>query len=291
MSLKEWEKKRKKNDKPSAPAEKKDIPDGIIAKCTNCGEPVFTTELVKNYRVCPKCGYHFRLSPRERIDLLLDEDTFKEFDPNLCSTDPLRFEANKSYRESLEAAQAKTELKEAVVTGEGEINGCAVIVAVMSFDFMGGSMGSVVGEKITRAIERATEKKLPLIIVSASGGARMQEGMLSLMQMAKASATIKKHAKEKLPFVSILTHPVTGGVTASFASLGDIIIAEPDALIGFAGPRVIEQTIRQKLPKGFQRSEFMLEHGLVDMVVHRSELKDTVAQLLKYLVEGVRPNG
>lgn len=291
MSISEWEKKQKKNSKPTPPAEPKEIPDGILLRCDNCNEHVFINELVKNNRVCPKCDFHFRISPSERIELLIDEGTFAQFDAGLCSSDPLSFEANKSYNESLKTAQEKTKLKEAIVTGEGKIDGFPVIIAVMSFDFIGGSMGSVVGEKVTRAVEKALKKKLPLVIVSASGGARMQEGMLSLMQMAKVSAAIKRYEDKKLPFISILTHPTTGGVTASFASLGDIIIAEPGALIGFTGPRVIEQTIREKLPKGFQRSEFMLEHGLVDMVVHRNELKDTLAQLLGYMLKEVPANG
>lgn len=283
--LKEWEKKQKKNSKPAVPAEKKEIPDGILIRCDHCNEHVFVAELEKNNGVCPKCDFHFRITPEERITHLIDEGTFCQFDAGLCSVDPLGFEANKSYRQSLEAAQAKTKLKEAVIIGEGKIGGYPVVIAVMSFDFIGGSMGSVVGEKITRAVERATKKKLPLVIVSASGGARMQESMLSLMQMAKTSAAIKCYADTGMPFISVLTHPTTGGVMASFASLGDIIIAEPGALIGFTGARVIEQTIREKLPKGFQRSEFMLEHGLVDMVVHRNELPDVLSQLLHYMVK------
>lgn len=267
------------------PAEKKEIPDGILIRCDHCNEHVFVAELEKNNGVCPKCDFHFRITPEERITHLIDEGTFCQFDAGLCSVDPLGFEANKSYRQSLEAAQAKTKLKEAVIIGEGKIGGYPVVIAVMSFDFIGGSMGSVVGEKITRAVERATKKKLPLVIVSASGGARMQESMLSLMQMAKTSAAIKCYADTGMPFISVLTHPTTGGVMASFASLGDIIIAEPGALIGFTGARVIEQTIREKLPKGFQRSEFMLEHGLVDMVVHRNELPDVLSQLLHYMVK------
>lgn len=256
----------------------------IWAKCGQCNEIIFERELARRLKVCPKCNFHFPLSSQERLSVLIDEGTFEQFDANLTPKDPLGFVANKSYPEILSEARKKTGLKEAVVTGQGKLDGYSLVIAVVDFQFVGGSMGSVVGEKITRAVERATAKKIPLLIVSASGGARMQEGMLSLMQMAKTSAAIGRFSQTNVPYISVLTHPTTGGVTASFATLADIILAEPGALIGFAGPRVIEKTIRQKLPKGFQTAEFMLEHGLVDLVVPRGKLKFTVSKLLEFLV-------
>lgn len=254
---------------------RKEIPEGLWTKCRKCEQIIYQKELEENFRVCPKCGYYFRLNPVERIQQLIDEDTFKEFDAELTPCDPLGFP---DYSRKISAST----LKDAIVTGEGRINGNDTVFAVMNFEFMGGSMGSVVGEKIVRAIERAGKKKLPIIIVSASGGARMQEGILSLMQMAKTSAALARLGELKLPYISVVTDPTTGGVAASFSMLGDIIIAEPKALVGFAGPRVIEQTIRQQLPEGFQLSEFLMQHGMVDMVVDRSDLKDTLGKLLLF---------
>ncbi|GAB6157935.1 acetyl-CoA carboxylase, carboxyltransferase subunit beta [Desulfotomaculum varum] len=257
--------------------EKRDIPEGLWVKCSRCNEILYTRELEKNFKVCQKCNYHFRLSAQERIAITLDNGSFQEYDNELATINPLQFP---NYAEKLAAAQAATGLAEAVVTGQGTINGMPVVVGIMDSHFIMGSMGSVVGEKIARAVERAIEEKLPVIIFSTSGGARMQEGILSLMQMAKTAAALAKLDEAGLLFVSVLTDPTTGGVTASFASLGDIIIAEPGALIGFTGPRVIEQTIRQKLPEGFQRAEFMRQHGMVDMIVNRPELKETLAKIL-----------
>ncbi|SHF07916.1 acetyl-CoA carboxylase, carboxyltransferase subunit beta [Desulforamulus putei] len=258
-------------------SEKRDIPEGLWVKCTRCNEILYTKELEKNFKVCQKCNFHFRLGARERIRMTLDEGSFKEYDNELTTVNPLNFP---NYSEKVAAAQEATGLKEAVVTGEGTIDGFPVVVGIMDSHFIMGSMGSVVGEKIARSIERAIEKKLPVIIFSTSGGARMQEGILSLMQMAKTAAALAKLDEAGLLFVSVLTDPTTGGVTASFASLGDVIIAEPGALIGFTGPRVIEQTIRQKLPEGFQRAEFMRQHGMVDMIVNRPQMKETLAKIL-----------
>ena len=241
-------------------------------------------------RVCPKCRYPFRISARERITSLLDEGSFEEREAGLRSRDPLHFKDTVKYTERLKKARSKTGLEEAVITGLGSIGGHPVSIAVFEFGFMGGSMGSVVGEKLTRAIELAIAKRVPLLIVSASGGARMQEGILSLMQMAKTSAALQRLARERLPYLSLLTDPTTGGVTASFAMLGDVIVAEPRALIGFAGPRVIAETIRQALPEGFQRSEFLLEHGQVDLVVERRELRETLRRLLAFFAACAAPS-
>ena len=263
---------------------KKEIPDGLWTKCEGCSEALYNKAVEENLKVCPKCNYHFVLGAYERINMLLDKDTFQEYDKDMSSNDPLDFKGPKTYTEKLSQDQLLTGLKEAAVTGEGSLENKKIIIAVTDSRFIMGSMGSVVGEKITRAIETATKNKLPLIIASGSGGgARMYEGMFSLMQMAKTSAALAYHHRERLPYISVLTNPTMAGVMASFAGLGDIIIAEPKALIGFTGPRVIEQTIRQKLPPGFQRSEFLLEHGLIDMIVHRKELKATLSQLLDYL--------
>lgn len=263
---------------------KKEIPDGLWIKCEECSEALYSKTLEENLKVCPKCNYHFTLGAYERINLLLDKDTFQEYDKDMQSADPLNFKGPKTYTEKLTQDETATGLKEAAVTGEGLLDNKKTVIAVTDSRFIMGSMGSVVGEKITRAIETATRKKLSLIIVSGSGGgARMYEGMFSLMQMAKTSAALSYHHQEKLPYISVLTNPTMAGVMASFAGLGDIIIAEPKALIGFTGPRVIEQTIRQKLPPGFQRSEFLLEHGLIDMIVHRKSLKPILSQLLDYL--------
>jgi acetyl-CoA carboxylase carboxyl transferase subunit beta len=263
---------------------KKEIPDGLWTKCEECNQMLYNKTLEENLKVCPKCNFHFVLTAQERIKLLIDEGTFKEYDADMLPKDPLNFKGPKSYLEKLKSDQEATGLKEAVITGEGLLDNKKIVFAVTDSRFIMGSMGSVVGEKITRAIERATENRLPLIIVSGSGGgARMYEGVLSLMQMAKTSAALSYHHKKGLLYISVLTNPTMAGVMASFAGLGDIIIAEPKALIGFTGPRVIEQTIRQKLPAGFQRSEFLLEHGLIDMIVERKNLKSTLSQLLDYL--------
>lgn len=263
---------------------KKEMPEGLWTKCQECGQPIYKKALEENLKVCPKCQYHFTVSARDRLDMVVDKDTFKECDALLSSVDPLGFKGIKAYRQKLSEDQKSTALKEAVVTGEGEIFGKKAVVAVTDSAFIMGSMGSVVGEKITRAIEKSIDRKLPLLIISGSGGgARMYEGIYSLMQMAKTSAALMRHHEAGLLFISVLTNPTMGGVMASFAGLGDVIIAEPKALLGFAGPRVIEQTTRQKLPEGFQRSEFMLEHGLLDMIVQRRALKETLHQLIDYL--------
>ena len=262
--------------------EKKEIPKGLWTKCESCGEIIFVRELEKNLWVCPKCNYHFRIRFKDYLELLLDPGEWKEYDKNIVSADPLRFKDSKRYPDRIRDSRKKTELSDAVVCGTGKIGGREVSIAVMDFSFIGGSMGSVVGEKIARAIERSLERKLPLIIVSCSGGARMQEGILSLMQMAKTSALLAQLQKKNLPFISVLTNPTTAGVMASYASLGDVIVAEPKALLGFAGPRVIAQTIGQELPPGFQSSEFFLEHGFLDMICERKELRRTINLLLEY---------
>jgi len=271
-----------KPDKP-APA-RRDIPEGLWVKCSDCGEIVYTKELEKNLKVCLKCQFHFRLGARERIALVVDEGSFEELAGHLRSANPLEFD---TYPDKLDEAREATGLAEAIVTGEGTINGHPVVIGAMDSRFVMGSMGSVVGEKVTRAFERGLEKKLPVIIFSASGGARMQEGILALMQMAKTSSAIARFNQAGLLYISFFTDPTTGGVTASFASLGDIILAEPGTLIGFTGPRVIEQTIKQKLPQGFQRAEFMLEHGFVDAIVPRHEIKSTLTTILDLHGKGV----
>jgi acetyl-CoA carboxylase carboxyl transferase subunit beta len=263
---------------------KKEIPDGLWTKCPECGDIVYNSRLEENFKVCDKCDYHFTLTSRERIKLILDEGSFVEYDSALASLDPLEFQGPKTYVQKLNQDRKATGLESAAMTGEGLVNGRKAVCCVTDSRFIMGSMGSVVGEKITRAVETAVEKKLPVIIVSGSGGgARMYEGMFSLMQMAKTSAALSRHDREGLLFISVLTNPTMAGVMASFASLGDIIMAEPKALIGFTGPRVIEQTIKQKLPPGFQKSEFLLEHGLIDMIVHRSQMKGALTRLLKFL--------
>jgi len=256
------------------------MPEGVWTKCKNCNEIIYTKEVERNLNVCPKCDYHFRISARERINLVIDQGTFAEMDSAMESIDFLEFKDSKRYKDRIKAAVKKSG-SDAVICGKGTIEGMPVAIAVFDFGFMGGSMGSVVGEKITRAIELGLEKHCPVIVFSSSGGARMQESILSLMQMAKTSAALAKLKKAGLPFVSVLTDPTTGGVTASFAMLGDINMAEPKALIGFAGPRVIEQTIRQTLPEGFQRSEYLLDHGMVDMIVPRKEMKQRLSQMLR----------
>ncbi|MCG8431414.1 MAG: acetyl-CoA carboxylase, carboxyltransferase subunit beta [Candidatus Omnitrophica bacterium] len=263
---------------------KKEIPDGLWTKCKGCSETLFNKAIEENLLVCPKCGHHFPLAAYERIALLLDDGSFREYDKDIASADPLDFKGPKTYQEKLSADQQATGLNDAVISGEGLMNGREVMIAITDSRFIMGSMGSVVGEKITRVIEAATKQRKPVIIVSGSGGgARMYEGMFSLMQMAKTCAALAYHHQEGLPYISVLTDPTMAGVMASFAGVGDVIVAEPRALIGFTGPRVIEQTIRQKLPPGFQRSEFLLEHGLIDMIVERKSLKNTLSQLLDYL--------
>ena len=264
-------------------AKKRDIPSDLWTRCDDCNELIYNKKLEENMRVCPKCNFHFNLGARERVAMLADEGSFKEMDADMESLDPLSFTGPKTYKEKIKKDQELTKLKEAAITGEASINGMPIILGVTDSRFIMGSMGSVVGEKLTRAIELATAKRLPLIIISGSGGgARMYEGMYSLMQMAKTSAALCRHDKAGCVFISVLTNPTMAGIMASFASLGDIIMAEPKALIGFTGPRVIEQTIRQKLPAGFQRAEFLLSHGLIDMIVPRKNMKETLSKLLTY---------
>jgi acetyl-CoA carboxylase carboxyl transferase subunit beta len=253
-------------------------------KCDGCREPVWKKDLEANINMCPKCNFHYKITAYERLDLLLD-DGWTEFDKTLHSTDPLKFRAVKSYKESLESLPKRVGVRDAVINARGTLAGYPVIISAMEYNFIGGSMGSVVGEKITRSVERACAENRALVVVSCSGGARMQEGALSLMQMAKISAALAILDKKAIPYISILTNPTTGGVTASFAMLGDLNIAEPGALIGFAGPRVIEQTIRQKLPEGFQRSEFLLDHGMIDAIVSRKEQKAYIATALRFFRE------
>lgn len=264
--------------------DKLEIPGGLWTKCKGCGEIVYTRELERNFQVCPKCNYHFRLSAAQRIAIICDRESFDEVDLGLRPNDPLNFKDEMKYRDRIKKAEKKG-VNEAVRTGYGRVNGLKIALGVMDFTYIGGSLGSVVGEKLARIVERATRENLPAVIVSSSGGARMQEGIYSLMQMAKVSAALVAHGNKNLPYISVLTDPTTGGVAASYAMQGDIIIAEPGALIGFAGPRVIEQTIRSKLPEGFQRSEFLLEHGMIDMIVERSQLKDQLASVLKALMK------
>ena len=272
---------RSKAPKPEADSsDRLQIPDDIWSKCPACGSVLYTKELRRSFGICTKCEYHFRLRSGERIPLLVDRHSFSEMDSGLRSTDPLQFKDSKRYRDRLKKAEKACPAGEAVVTGRARILNISVMLGVFEFHFMGGSMGSVVGEKLARMIEAGIEEKRPVIIISASGGARMQEGIFSLMQMAKVSAALARLGEHKIPYISVLTDPTTGGVAASFAMLGDVIIAEPNALIGFAGPRVIEQTIRQKLPEGFQRSEFLLEHGMLDRIVSRSEMREELAAIL-----------
>ena len=277
---------KKREGEEEAPRKKVQIAEGLWVKCDSCKEIVYRAEVDRAGRVCPRCKYPFRISARERVASLLDPDSFEERDAGLTSRDPLEFKDTKKYVDRIKAAKKSTGLDEAVVTGMGRIGGNPVVLAVFEFGFLGGSMASVVGEKLTRAIELAIQKRMPLIIVSASGGARMQEGILSLMQMAKTSAALHRLAEEHVPYVSLLTDPTTGGVTASFAMLGDLVLAEPRALIGFAGPRVIAETIRQPLPEGFQRSEFLLEHGQLDMVVERRDLRETLRRIIAFFGTG-----
>jgi acetyl-CoA carboxylase carboxyl transferase subunit beta len=277
---------RRQSGELDASGEKKVRTEGLWVKCENCRQVIWKKDLEENQNVCPKCGKHFRIDARTRLALLFDGE-YETFSDNLASTDPLKFTDLKSYADRLKKAQEETGLSDAVINARGKLNGRSVIISAMEYGFIGGSMGAVVGEVITRAIEAALESKQPLIIISASGGARMMEGVISLMQLAKISAALAKLDEERVPYISVLTDPTTGGVTASFAMLGDLNIAEPGALIGFAGPRVIEQTIRQKLPPGFQRSEFLLEHGMLDAVVHRKEMKAYIARALEFMTPAV----
>jgi acetyl-CoA carboxylase carboxyl transferase subunit beta len=277
-----WFKRSKENI--SSDGQKKDIPDGMWTKCGGCGEIIHKKPLYQNLFTCPKCNFHFRIGSKEYFEILIDNDTFKEMNKKMRSIDPLKFTDTKSYASRVETTIKKTGLYDAVRTGEGMMNGIPVVIACMDFAFIGGSMGSVVGEKIARAVDVARKKKQPLIIISSTGGARMMEGALSLMQMAKMSAKLAQLSDAGVPYISVLTDPTTGGVTASFAMLGDVHIAEPAALIGFAGPRVIKQTIGKDLPKGFQRSEFLMDKGFVDLVVHRKDLKETTTKVIRSLV-------
>lgn len=270
------------------PPKSRRVPEGLWTKCPSCLETIPRRDWERSHKVCPKCGYHDYLTARERIEHLLDENSFTETDKDIVAGDPLEFKDSKTYTERLEAARQKTGLTEAVVSGHGKIRGKPVLITVMDVGFIGGSMGIAVGEKIARTIERGINLKLPVILICGSGGARMQEGVFSLMQMAKTSALAGRLAQEGLPLITLLTHPSTGGVMASFASLGDVVIAEPHALIGFAGPRVIEATIKQILPAGFQRSEFVADHGFVDMVKTRREMRSTISNLLSFFMYAQR---
>ena len=276
----------KKDKAPKEPRQNRPskVPEGLWVKCAACREIIYAKELGRNYKICPRCGHHFPLSAMERLRALFDNEEFTVSEGHLRSGDPLHFKDSKRYRDRLKSYEESVGTSDAAVVGEGRVGGMDTVIVAMEFGFMGGSMGSVVGEKIARAAEKCLERKMPLVIVSTSGGARMQEGVLSLMQMAKTSAALARLGEAGLPYLSILTDPTTGGVTASYAMLGDLNIAEPKALIGFAGPRVIEQTIRQTLPAGFQRSEFLLEHGMIDMVVERKDLKETVERCLRLLL-------
>ena len=278
----------KKDRAPKAPREGRQskVPEGLWVKCDSCRQILYNKELARNFKICPKCHFHFRLSAPERLRMLFDDGEYIELDANLRSSDPLKFRDSKKYRDRLRDAEENVGPSDAIVVGTGTLESIPVVIGAMEFFFMAGSMGSVVGEKVTRAAERSLSDRRPLILVSTSGGARMQEGILSLMQMGKISAALARLSEAHIPYISVMTDPTTGGVTASYAMLGDLNIAEPNALIGFAGPRVIEQTIRQTLPEGFQRSEFLLEHGMLDLIVDRSEMKATLARCLGLLWDG-----
>lgn len=278
-----WFKREKTALQPPSESERRVRTEGLFTKCEDCKGIIWKKELESSLFVCPKCGYHFKIGAHRRLEFLMDAGEYQEFDAEIQSSDPLHFVDRKAYPQRLEEAMAATGVNEAVINAEGKIHDFPVVCAAMEYNFIGGSMGSVVGEKITRCIERSLEREKPLLIVSASGGARMMEGVLSLMQMAKISTALARLHRRRIPYISVLTDPTTGGVTASFAMLGDLNIAEPRALIGFAGPRVIEQTIRQKLPEGFQRSEFLLQHGMLDAVVLRKEIRDFVADWLFFM--------
>jgi acetyl-CoA carboxylase carboxyl transferase subunit beta len=281
-----WLKRDRGDERPKA-SQAREVPDGVWVKCEQCGEILYFKELERNLHVCPKCGYHFRIDAPRYVQILLDRDSFRETAAGVVSKDPLGFKDSKKYTDRLKEARKKTGLGEAVLTGTGAIQGIPVVLGVMDFRFIGGSMASAVGEKITRAARLALDERRPLILVTASGGARMMEGILSLMQMAKTSVLLARLMEARIPYICILTNPTTGGVTASFAQLGDVILAEPGALIGFAGPRVIRETVAQELPPGFQRSEFLLEHGFVDRITPRNALKSTVAGILTIFAEGL----
>lgn len=281
MSLFDWFANRQKAGPVSQERQEREIADGLWSKCDACGVLAYTKDLRANQMVCLECGHHARVYSDERIRQLIDANTWMPLDEGLVATDPLKFRDRKSYSDRLKDTQEKTKLPDAVQTGVGQLEGLPIALGVMDFRFMGGSMGSVVGEKLTRMIERGTRERFPVVIVCASGGARMQEGMLSLMQMAKISGALERHRESRLLYIPVLTHPTTGGVTASFAMLGDLILAEPKATIGFAGRRVVEQTLREKLPEGFQTAEYLLDHGFVDAIVPRTQLKKTLAQLIR----------
>ncbi len=296
MPISEWFKSKSGRQYTAvSPDERGDLPEGVWTKCAKCRHIVYQGEIDRSGGVCPHCGHHFEFSAHDRVSMLADAGTFQEFDAALTSSNPLGFAAAKTYEESLAAARERTGLPEAVVTGRAEIGGHGAVLGAMDFRFIGASMGSVVGEKVTRAFEVAQAERRSVVMVTASGGARMQEGMLSLMQMAKTAAAVSRFASARRPYVAILTDPTMGGVTASFATLADVILAEPGALVGFAGPRVIEQTIRQHVPKGFQSAEFLMDHGMVDAIVPRREMRETVIQVLDLLAdappagEGVSP--
>ncbi len=284
-SINEWFSKKKEEKELEARSEKLDIPGNLWVKCFGCKQTIYSKDLEGNLKVCPKCGYHFRLTCNERLRITADEGSFSEYDALVVSRDFLKFTDTMPYAKRLEEAKKKTNLHEAIISGEARINGFKAGLGIMDFGFIGGSLGSVVGEKVTRLIERSIENKFPVIIFHASGGARMQEAIMSLMQMAKTSAALSKLQKARLPYLSVCTDPTMAGVSASYAMLGDIIISEPDALVGFAGPRVIEQTIKQKLPPGFQRADFVLKHGFLDMIVERKEMKDTLTKILRFFAE------
>lgn len=281
-----FSRKNPKIDEQNSDEERKVRTEGIFVKCLECEEPLYKRELKESLQVCTHCGYHFRLAARARLDAIFDDGEYEKLDEEITSADPLQFVDKKPYIERIEEAKRSSGLPEAIVSGAGKIGGHLAYAGAMDMSFIGGSMGSAVGEKITRLIERAMETRGAVVIFAASGGARMQEGTLSLMQMAKISSALAQLHEARLPFISVLTDPTTGGVTASFAMLGDVIVAEPKALIGFAGPRVIEQTIRQKLPKGFQRSEFLLEHGMLDMIIDRRQMRETIIRLLNFMMNG-----
>ncbi len=286
MSIHDWFKRKQKTKEAAYVRERLDIPGNLWVKCYKCNQAIFNKDLEDNLKVCPKCGYHFKLTAGERIDQLADPGSFKEIDQALKSTNFLDFKDSKSYTKRIEGALIRSSLNDAIVTGLAKILGDQAALGVMDFSFMGGSMGSVVGEKVARLIELGVEKRAPVIIFSSSGGARMQEGIMSLMQMAKTSAALGRLRENRLPYISVCTDPTTGGTSASYAMLGDINLAEPGALICFAGPRVIEQTIRQKLPPGFQRSEFLVEHGMIDSVVERKDMRKTLGTILKWFNDG-----
>jgi acetyl-CoA carboxylase carboxyl transferase subunit beta len=279
-----WFKKKEEEEKEER-EEREEVkpPDSLWIKCSSCNEMIYRRVIERNFQVCPKCNYHFQIPARRRIECVADPETFVEYDEGLVSGDPLEFRDTKRYPHRIKESQESTGQKDAVICGEGKIEGQPVMIGIFEFNFMGGSLGSVVGEKITRLIERAIEKKAGVVIFCASGGARMQEGILSLMQMAKTSAALAKLHEAKLPYIAVLTDPTTGGVSASIGMLGDIILAEPKAMIGFAGPRVIKETIRAELPEGFQRSEYLLQHGMIDLIVERKDLRHTLASLLEML--------